>query len=77
MSIPGWTRVLEYAAARVNDEIVLATRTENVSDVIRWNGKRQLLDDMLAYVNDTRKQRDEILAVEKEIKEQMNGGSGY
>jgi len=60
VSVPGWEEILEFAASRVNDAIILASTTEDSRDVIRWNAKRSLLDDILAEVNDTRKERDKI-----------------
>lgn len=70
--LPAWDRVLQFMAARVNDKIIEATKTEMVNDVIKWNAKRELLDDVINEVESTRRMRDEILAMEKEM-EQTNG----
>lgn len=68
VSEPGWKEVLEFMAGRVNDAIILASQSEDSRDVIRWNAKRVLLDDTIAYVEDTRNERDRI-------KGEMNAGS--
>lgn len=65
---PGWRDVLDFMVGRVNDAIILASQSEDSRDVIRWNSKRVLLDDTIAYVEDTRKERDRI-------REEMNAGS--
>lgn len=68
VSESGWKDVLEFMAGRVNDAIILASQSEDSRDVIRWNAKRVLLDDTIAYVEDTRNERDRI-------KGEMNAGS--
>lgn len=70
--LPGWMEVLEHAAARVNSEIVEATKEpaeEYFIDwperqrihMIRWNAMREMVDALQALVDDTRKERDRIL----------------
>lgn len=72
VSLPAWDRVLQFMAGRVNDKIIEATKTEMVNDVVKWNAKRELLDDVIHEVESTRRMRTEILEMEKEM-EQKNG----
>lgn len=72
VSQDAWKEILEFAAGRVNDAIILASETEDSRDVIRWNAKRQMLDDIIHEVEGTRRERDEIRKMQ--IGE-MNAGS--
>ena len=77
VTLSGWAKVVEHLAERVNREITEATenpmkpRTQTLH-VIRWNAQRELLDEALNFVNSTRKQRDEILAIKREEEEYVN-----
>ena len=72
ISEAGWEEVLEFMAERVNDAIILASQSEDSRDVIRWNAKRSMLDDALAYIRDTRAERDRIREMQREM-ETVNG----
>ena len=73
---PGWEYALDLMTEKINLEIAEATRQPSLEfyaawpetqriHMIRWNAKRELLDSMLAYIQDTQKQRDEILEMER------------
>lgn len=64
---PGWEKALKVAAQEVNSEIVEATRMKYEPDrqrvhVIRWDAKRELLDNLTGYIEGILKSRDEILS---------------
>lgn len=75
VSQPGWEKVLEHAAERVNRTISEAATTDVTNPyhqtihVIRWNAQRELLDEVLNFVQSTRKQRDEIQSLKREEEE--------
>jgi hypothetical protein len=65
LNLAGFNRILEMMAEKVNATI--AEATEHKGDpakqcvyVNRWDAQRELLDAAQAYVEDTRKRRDEI-----------------
>ena len=43
--------------------------------VIQWNAKRELNDGALAYISETRRERDRILAEQKEQENYVNSYS--
>lgn len=47
-------------AELVNDAIVEAAKTEMAADVIRWNARRSMLDNIEAWIQATRKERDRL-----------------
>lgn len=75
---PGWENILEHMAERVNRTISEAATTDVTNPyhqtihVIRWNAQRELLDEVLNFVQATRKQRDEIQSLKREEEEYVN-----
>lgn len=83
VTLPAWNEVLEHAVARVNDEILEATKppTEEFYldwpeiqkiHVVRWNAQREIVDAIQALVADIRKERDRILQ-ERELDREYAG----
>ena len=67
VKVPGWLRVLEFGAERVNRELSDAATTKpeqfrlKTNRVVRWDAQRELLDAMQAHVDTTMAERDRIL----------------
>jgi hypothetical protein len=63
---PAWEHVCRYMVAQVQSSIAEATKLTNLTrrqqaEVIRWNAKRELLDNTLGYIESIRRSRDEIV----------------
>lgn len=63
---PGWDKVTQLMADKVNSAVIEATKTEMVSDLIRWNSMRKMLDDVESYIETTRRERDRLEQMERE-----------
>lgn len=71
-SFPAWLKALRFMGEEVNSMLIEATKLESTPDlmmyeVIRWNAKRQILDNLQGYINSTLAERDRIV---EEIREQ-------
>lgn len=72
--MPGWEKVLLFLANQVQKEISESTiykyepQRQQVH-VIRWDAKRELLDDAIAYVQGTQDERDRIVSEFRERQE--------
>lgn len=76
--LPAWNEVLEHAIARVNEEIIEATRPPDSGEyfidwperqrirVLRWDSKREIVDAIRSFVDATRSERDRILKEREE-----------
>ena len=66
-AMPGWEKVLKYLAGEVNGELTSVTgrkknpRLQQVF-VIRWDAKRELLDNLLGWIDGQQAERDRIVA---------------
>lgn len=72
---PGFTKILEFMAREVQNEIASSTQKRYDPeamrvDVIYWNAKRDLLDSLQAYILDIQRNRDEIVSQFRKSKEQ-------
>jgi hypothetical protein len=71
---PAWLEVLAFLAQRVNGTLIEATShkydtAKMMWEVVRWDSKRELLDDLQAHVNSTLEERDRIVSDIKEIQD--------
>jgi len=67
----GWADLLETMLTTVNSEIAQATKNPLEPEaqrihIIRWNAMRELLDNTLSEIKDTRKERDRIMEQRRE-----------
>lgn len=75
---PGWLELQTYFAEQINSAIVKAAEDNPLNaeeqrlHVIQWNAKRELNDGALAYIAETRKERDRILTEQKEQEKYVN-----
>src|SRR5215472_96047 len=72
MSLPGYLRLMKYMAEEVNGTLADATKHESNQrrmtwEVVRWNAKRQLLDNVQGMIEATLRERDRIVAEYKEM----------
>lgn len=75
--LPVWAKVLERMGAEVNGELVEATKfkyepVKQTTHTIRWDAKRELLDNTLGWIESTQRERDRIV---NEFKEYRYGGN--
>jgi len=70
--LPGYLRLMKYMAEEVNGTLAEATKYEANQrrmtwEVVRWNAKRQLLDNVQGMIEATLRERDRIVAEYKEM----------
>src|SRR5258708_4626799 len=69
--LPVWEKILRRMGTEVNAELVEATRfkyepNRQVAHTVRWDGKRELLDNLLGWMEATQRERNRILDEFKE-----------
>jgi hypothetical protein len=69
---PAWLKALEYMADQVNSSLIEATTHKEdpakmMWQVVRWDAKRELLDDLQARVSQPMAERDRIVQELKEL----------
>jgi len=72
--MPGFERACKHLVAGVNQEISEATQYKYEPDrqrvhVIRWDSKREQLDDLMGYISSIQRSRDQIV---EQYRENMN-----
>lgn len=71
----GWIEVQEYLAEQINSAIIEAAGDDPMEaeeqrlHVIMWNAKRSLNDGLIAWINQTRAERDRLLKEQQEEEE--------
>jgi hypothetical protein len=80
-AFPAWIKALRYMAEEVNGTLVEATKHEGdpsimMWEVVRWNAKRQLLDNLQGMIQSTLAERDRIVEEYKEIENGRNTSNG-
>ena len=81
-AFPAWTKALRHLAEEVNATLIEATKheanpAEMMWHVVRWNAKRQLLDNLQAQIESDMRERDRIIAEYKEIEREHAEQSSY
>jgi len=76
-AMPGWEKALRRMAENINSELASVTSYKYEPErqrigVVRWDAKRELLDDMQGYIEAQQRERDRIA---EEAKESMRGRS--
>lgn len=72
ITTPGWDKIVERMAKKVNDEITEAVAIGpnyprmKANRVTRWDAMRSLLDDVLNHIKETRGERDRLLEMKRE-----------
>jgi hypothetical protein len=72
--LPVWEKIIVHMGTVVQGELVEATKyryepTRQVTHTVRWDAKRELLDNVLGWIEATQRERDRIIAEFKESKE--------
>lgn len=70
---PVWEKVLRRMGNEVNGELVEATKykyepVRQTAHTVRWDAKRELLDNLLGWMESMQRERDRILEDFKEMK---------
>lgn len=71
--MPIWEKILRRMGADVNSELLEAARfkyepVRQTTHTVRWDAKRELLDDVLAWIEATQRERDRIIQDFKELR---------
>lgn len=74
---PGWEDICRFMVNEVQAQITEAAHFPYEPEkqrvmVLRWDAKRAIVDDVMAYINDTCNERDRLVNQFK-TKEQVNG----
>lgn len=80
LPLAGWDDVCNHMATAINSEIAEATKCPMEPEkqrihVIRWNAMRELFDGANALIDDTKRQRDEIAQMEREMQQYVHRGN--
>lgn len=76
-ALPAWEKALRFMAEGVNGNLVEATKYKKnprlmAVYVTRWDARREALDDLVGWINNTLTERDRIV---EDYKERANGGN--
>lgn len=76
--LPVWEKILRRQGAEVNSELVEATKykyepVRQTAHTVRWDAKREMLDNLLGWMESTQAERDRIIEEFREMKQ--HGGS--
>lgn len=74
-AIPVWEKILRRLGEEVNGELIESTKYRYEPErqrvhVIRWDAKREQLDNTLGWIEATQRERDRII---EEYREKANG----
>jgi hypothetical protein len=73
--LPVWEKILKRLGAEVQAELVEATKfkyepVRQTAHTVRWDAKRELLDNLLGWMESTQVERERII---EEFREMRNG----
>lgn len=73
-ALPVWEKIVVRAGTEVNAELIEATKykyepVRQTTHTVRWDAKRELLDNMLAWMEATQRERQRIIDEFKDLKE--------
>jgi hypothetical protein len=77
--LPVWEKVVRQMASEVQAEIVEATKyryepVRQTAHTVRWDAKREMLDNILGWIEQTQNERTRIIDEFKKAKENIWAG---
>jgi len=72
-ALPVWEKMIKHLGMEVNAELIEATKykyepVRQTAHTVRWDAKRELLDNFLGWMESTQRERDRIVEEFREIK---------